>query len=94
MMFEKQEVKIGLLKNNVTAIKRKEDLGQKSTCLGRFGLLGRHLGGATGKPPTPIRKSAPAPLPPPCPNGLKIACVGCRLEGDGGEYRCSYEGIM
>jgi hypothetical protein len=26
MMFEKQEMKIGLLKTNVTAIKRKEDL--------------------------------------------------------------------
>jgi hypothetical protein len=31
MMFEKQEMKIGLLKTNVTTIKRKEDLALLTT---------------------------------------------------------------
>jgi hypothetical protein len=36
MMFEKQEVKIGLLKTNVAAIKRKEDQGSQSPDSDRF----------------------------------------------------------
>jgi hypothetical protein len=39
--------------------------------LDRVGLLGWHLDGTAGKPPSPIQNSAPAPPS----NSLKIACA-------------------
>jgi hypothetical protein len=76
-MFEKQEVKIGLLKTNVAAIKRKEDLALLTTDTSSMCtevkawhkaqsniILAemRHPPPATSTPP-------PAPKPPEAPNG-------------------------
>jgi hypothetical protein len=76
MMFEKQEVKISLLKINVTAIKRKEDLTLltadtssmctkvKAWCKAPYDIILAKM-----RPPPASSTTTPAVNPPEAPNG-------------------------
>jgi hypothetical protein len=76
MMFEKQEVKIGLLKTNVTVIKRKEDLAlltadMSSMCaeVKVWHKAQCDIILAEMRPPTASSTTKPTANPPEAPNG-------------------------
>jgi hypothetical protein len=75
-MFEKQEVKIDLLKTNVAAIKRKEDLAlltadTSSMCakVKAWHKVQCDIILAEMRPPPATSTTTPAPYPPEAPNG-------------------------